>query len=166
MIAHLTHARTFALAAAVLSALLWLPGCGKETPSPTPPGQATPPAGAGRAPSPPAGMAPKTPASMPPKTPAATLLKTPATTQPAATTTQAAADDYPLTTCVVSGDALGTMGEPIKRVIAGREVRFCCEACIAEFEKDPAKYLAILNAAAEAKRAGSSGLDALTDPSK
>ncbi len=48
--------------------------------------------------------------------------------------------DYPLTTCVISGEKLGTMGDPIDKVYANRLVRFCCEPCVAEFEEDPAKY--------------------------
>lgn len=49
---------------------------------------------------------------------------------------------YPLKTCVVSGEKLGEMGEPVNYVYKGRLVRFCCSACIKNFEKDPEKYLA------------------------
>lgn len=55
--------------------------------------------------------------------------------------------DYPLSTCVVSGEALGEMGEPVVRMHEGVEVRFCCSNCIKEFEKDPKKYVAIIEAA-------------------
>lgn len=48
---------------------------------------------------------------------------------------------YPLTTCIVSGEVLGTMGEPVKRVYDGREVRFCCDSCVPRFEADKATYL-------------------------
>ncbi len=48
--------------------------------------------------------------------------------------------NYPLTTCVISGEKLGTMGDPIDRVYANRLVRFCCAPCVTEFESDPAKY--------------------------
>jgi YHS domain-containing protein len=41
-------------------------------------------------------------------------------------------DPYLLGVCPVSGEKLGENGEPV--------VRFCCEKCIASFEKDPAKY--------------------------
>ncbi|MCG3181239.1 MAG: hypothetical protein BIFFINMI_03614 [Phycisphaerae bacterium] len=69
------------------------------------------------------------------------------TTQPEAT-----AGSYPLDVCVVSGDELGgEMGPPVIYHYQGREVRFCCKSCIPEFEKDPAKYLAKLDAAAKAK---------------
>ena len=33
----------------------------------------------------------------------------------------------------------------------GREVRFCCNDCVKEFKKEPAKYLALLDAAAAGK---------------
>jgi hypothetical protein len=64
---------------------------------------------------------------------------------------------YPLSTCVVSGEALnGDMGGPVDYIHkeAGkpdRLVRFCCESCIKKFKKDPAKYLAKLDEAAKAK---------------
>lgn len=51
-------------------------------------------------------------------------------------------DAYPLATCPVSGQKLGSMGEPIVKEYDGREVRFCCDACPAAFEKDMEKYLA------------------------
>lgn len=66
---------------------------------------------------------------------------------------------YPLTTCVVSGDKLGgDMGDAIDHVYKqegkpDRLVRFCCKDCIADFKKDPAKYLAKIDeAAAKAKK--------------
>lgn len=54
--------------------------------------------------------------------------------------------DYPLKTCVISKEDLGTMGEPtdlIYRVEGSpdRLVRFCCESCIKDFKKDPAAAL-------------------------
>jgi hypothetical protein len=70
--------------------------------------------------------------------------------------TEPAKPAYPLTTCVVSGDKLGEMGKPVEYVWkqAGkpdRVVMFCCKDCIADFEKDPAKYVQKLDAAAAAK---------------
>ena len=55
---------------------------------------------------------------------------------------------YPLTTCVVSGEALGggTMA-PIDIVHEGRLVSFCCKGCTKDFNKDPAAYLAKIDAA-------------------
>lgn len=48
---------------------------------------------------------------------------------------------YPLKTCVVSGNELGSMGKPIKKVYDGQEIIFCCKPCIKKFEANPAKYL-------------------------
>jgi len=61
-------------------------------------------------------------------------------------------DNYPLTTCVVSGDDLQEMGHPVTYTYkqAGqpdRTVKFCCKNCINDFKKDPKKYLAILDEA-------------------
>jgi len=67
---------------------------------------------------------------------------------------------YPLTTCVVSGEALegGDMGAPIDYVYKqegkpDRLVRFCCKMCVPKFKKDPAKYLKQIDDAAAAKAA-------------
>jgi hypothetical protein len=63
-----------------------------------------------------------------------------------------AQENSPLTTCIVSGDKLGEMGKPVTYVYkqAGkpdRTLQFCCKDCIKDFEKEPAKYLAKLDAA-------------------
>ncbi len=63
------------------------------------------------------------------------------------------ADSYPLDVCVVSGEDLGSMGDPIIHwhKVEGqpdREVRFCCERCGGRFTSNPEKYLAKLDAAA------------------
>ena len=55
--------------------------------------------------------------------------------------TAAASDNYPLKTCVVSGEPLGGMGEPVVYQHEGTTVKFCCENCIDDFKKDPAPYL-------------------------
>ena len=52
--------------------------------------------------------------------------------------------DYPLTTCVVSGEELGGMGEPVVYDYKGATVKFCCKSCIPKFEKDPETFLAKL----------------------
>jgi hypothetical protein len=44
---------------------------------------------------------------------------------------------YPLTTCVISGHALGKSGDPIDQVVNGRLVRLCCADCVAPVTKDP-----------------------------
>lgn len=54
--------------------------------------------------------------------------------------------DYPLKTCVISKEDLGTMGEATDLIYRAegapdRLVRFCCESCIKDFKKDPAAAL-------------------------
>jgi hypothetical protein len=54
--------------------------------------------------------------------------------------------EYPLKTCVISKENLGTMGEPTDLIYRAegspdRLVRFCCESCIKDFKKDPAAAL-------------------------
>ncbi len=58
---------------------------------------------------------------------------------------------YPLTVCVVSGEKLGTMGKPFVHHVEGREVQFCCKACLKEFNKDTQKFLKKLDAAPKPK---------------
>ena len=71
---------------------------------------------------------------------------------------------YPLTTCVVSGEPIenNDMGGPYDYVHKeegkpDRLVRFCCEGCVKRFKKDPAKYLAKIDAAAKGEPAGEAG---------
>ena len=59
------------------------------------------------------------------------------------------AGEYPLATCVVSGEKLGEMGKPYVFQYQGTEVHLCCEGCRAKFEKDPAKYLAVISEASK-----------------
>ncbi|MHC4142234.1 MAG: heavy metal-binding domain-containing protein [Planctomycetota bacterium] len=54
----------------------------------------------------------------------------------------ASGDPYPLDTCPVTGQELGSMGNPVVLLHGGREVRFCCKGCIQRFEKDATKYFA------------------------
>lgn len=49
---------------------------------------------------------------------------------------------YPLDVCVVSGEKLGSMGEPHVITHDGVEVRFCCEHCVPKFEANPAAFVA------------------------
>ena len=51
-------------------------------------------------------------------------------------------------TCLVSGEKLGEMGKPYVFVYQGQEVKLCCKGCLKKFDKEPAKYLAKINAAA------------------
>jgi hypothetical protein len=67
--------------------------------------------------------------------------------------------DYPLKTCLVSDESLGSMGEAVAHVhkAAGkpdRVVFFCCEGCLDDFKADPAKFLKKVDDAAKNKAAG------------
>jgi len=44
-------------------------------------------------------------------------------------------DPYSLSVCAVSGEALGSMGDPIVLVKDGRELRLCCAGCNGAVEK-------------------------------
>lgn len=55
---------------------------------------------------------------------------------------------YPLDVCVVSGEKLGSMGEPHVITHDGTEVKFCCDNCVPKFTADPAPYIAKIKAAA------------------
>ena len=66
---------------------------------------------------------------------------------------EATTDGYPLATCVVSGEKLGGMGEPVTYMYKNQLVKFCCANCIGTFEKDPGKFLAMIHPAAEVKEA-------------
>jgi len=54
---------------------------------------------------------------------------------------KAVGDPYPLATCPISGEELGSMGDPVVLVQDGREVRLCCAGCQKKFEKDSAAIL-------------------------
>jgi len=72
---------------------------------------------------------------------------------------------YPLKTCLVSGEPLGSMGDATGYIhrVAGkpdRVVFFCCEGCTDDFKADPAKFLkkvddAAKGAPADGKKTGS-----------
>jgi len=51
------------------------------------------------------------------------------------------AKPYPLDTCIVTDNTLGSMGRPITSVHEGQEVKFCCAPCVKKFERDPERYL-------------------------
>lgn len=48
---------------------------------------------------------------------------------------------YPLETCIVTDNKLGSMGDPKTLIHEGQEIKVCCKPCIAKFEKDPTTYL-------------------------
>lgn len=56
---------------------------------------------------------------------------------------------YPLKTCVVSDEKLGEMGKPYVFVHEGQEIKLCCESCLKDFKKEPAKYLKKMAAAGQ-----------------
>lgn len=57
---------------------------------------------------------------------------------------------YPLDTCAVSGEKLGgDMGEPYVFTYEGREIKLCCDSCKKDFDKDTAKFVAKVDAAAK-----------------
>ncbi len=60
---------------------------------------------------------------------------------------------YPLKTCVVSDEKLGSMGKSYIHKHEGREVQFCCKACLKDFNKDPKKFLKKLDESAPQKTA-------------
>jgi len=57
------------------------------------------------------------------------------------TVTAEAVTPYPLETCIVADEPLGSMGEPVVIVHEGQEIKFCCDACQPKFEEDPQKFL-------------------------
>ena len=59
---------------------------------------------------------------------------------------------YPLKTCIVSGEELGSMGKPVVKVHKGQEVKFCCKHCIKDFDSDPDGHVKKMQEAAEAAK--------------
>lgn len=56
---------------------------------------------------------------------------------------------YPLTTCVVSTDELGSMGKILVFEYEGQEVKLCCKGCKKQFDKDPEKFMKMIQSAAK-----------------
>ena len=50
-------------------------------------------------------------------------------------------ENYPLETCVVTGEKLSSMGKSYDYVYNNQLVRFCCGGCVSTFEKNPDMYL-------------------------
>ena len=59
------------------------------------------------------------------------------------------AEAYPLETCVVTGAKLDSMGGPYIHDHEGTEVRFCCRGCLPRFNREPAKFLQMIEDARE-----------------
>jgi len=64
---------------------------------------------------------------------------------------------YPMKTCAVSGEALEA--DAVNYVHEGRLVRFCCNGCVKEFQKDPKTTLAKVDRAIIARQAPQYPLD-------
>lgn len=54
---------------------------------------------------------------------------------------------YPLKKCVVSGEDLGSMGDAVNFVHEGTLVKLCCDHCLPDVKKDPAKFIAMVKEA-------------------
>jgi YHS domain-containing protein len=48
---------------------------------------------------------------------------------------------YLLTTCVVTDEKLGEMGDPYVFTYQGKEVQLCCKSCKKDFDKNPKKFV-------------------------
>ena len=55
----------------------------------------------------------------------------------------AAAKAYPLNKCLVTDEGFDH-GKPYAFVHMGQEIKLCCEDCLADFKKEPSKYLSKL----------------------
>lgn len=54
------------------------------------------------------------------------------------------AKPYPLTTCIVTDNALGSMGDEQAYIHEGQEIKVCCAPCIEKFKANPTRFLAKL----------------------
>lgn len=54
---------------------------------------------------------------------------------------------YPLGTCVVTDEKLGSMGDAFVMVEGNQEIQLCCKSCKKDFEKDKKAALAKIDAA-------------------
>lgn len=55
---------------------------------------------------------------------------------------EAQRESYPLTTCAVSGEELGSMGDPVELIAGQTLIRLCCDHCAGKVNEDPAAYIA------------------------
>ncbi len=67
---------------------------------------------------------------------------------------EAQGKDYPLQTCPVSKEKLGSMGKPVDMVVAGRLIRLCCKACKKDLDKEPWTYIAKVDGVRSGSRPG------------
>lgn len=77
---------------------------------------------------------------------APSLVKTPA--KPAAPSARKSIviKPYKPAVCIVNGEELGSMGEPITEIYHGQEIKFCCKSCVKKFHANPDKYIDKQNA--------------------
>lgn len=61
---------------------------------------------------------------------------------------------YPLKTCLVTDEALGSMGAPYVFTHEGNEVKLCCKSCLKKFNKETATYVKKLEAAEKSGKKG------------
>jgi len=54
---------------------------------------------------------------------------------------KSAGKPYPLETCIISGEELGSMGKPFVFDYKGQEVKLCCKACKSKFDNDADTHL-------------------------
>lgn len=52
--------------------------------------------------------------------------------------------EYPLDVCVVSGEKLGSMGDPITLEVEGHTFKICCASCEKKLRATPDKYIKML----------------------
>jgi YHS domain-containing protein len=62
-------------------------------------------------------------------------------TNDTASSTNAVVKPYPLTTCVVDGMKLNSMGSPYVFIYHGQQVKLCCKDCQPVFLKNPDVYM-------------------------
>lgn len=61
-------------------------------------------------------------------------------------------ETYPFKTCIVSDEALDSMGGPLDKLYGTTLVRLCCKSCVKRFNKKPGVFLADLAAARAAAK--------------
>ena len=62
--------------------------------------------------------------------------------------------DYPAETCPISGQKLGSMGDPYDFVQEGRLVRLCCGGCLDKFNNDPTTAMAAVYSGEKTEKPG------------
>ena len=77
---------------------------------------------------------------------APSLVKTPANPVAPSARKNSASKPYKRALCIVNGEELGSMGEPITEIHHGQEIKFCCKSCVKKFHANPDKYIDKQNA--------------------